>query len=83
MGIIIWIIFGALTGWIASVIMKTNYKQGFVMDVIMGILGSVLGGFLMNLVGESGVTGFNLYSLLVAVFGATVLILIGRQLKKA
>ena len=81
MGIIIWIIFGALTGWIASVIMKTNYKQGFVMDVIMGILGSVLGGFLMNLVGESGVTGFNLYSLLVAVIGSVVVIYFGRMLR--
>jgi uncharacterized membrane protein YeaQ/YmgE (transglycosylase-associated protein family) len=81
MGILLWIIFGALSGWMASVIMKTNSSQGTMMDIIMGIIGSVVGGFLMNLIGQSGVTGFNLYSFAVAVIGAVVVIFVGRKLR--
>ena len=81
MGIILWIIFGAVAGWVASVIMKTNSSQGAIMNIIMGIIGAVVGGFLMGLVGQSGVTGFNLYSLGVAIMGAIVVIYIGRILK--
>ena len=82
MGIILWIIFGALAGWMASVIMKTNYRQGTMMDIIMGILGSIVGGFLMGMVGQPGVDGFNLYSFVVAVIGAVVVIYVGRILRK-
>jgi uncharacterized membrane protein YeaQ/YmgE (transglycosylase-associated protein family) len=82
MGIILWIIFGALAGWIASIVMKTDYNQGTLMDIVMGIIGAVVGGFLMNLIGQSGVTGFNLYSLLVAVFGAIVLVYVARRFHK-
>ena len=81
MGIILWIIFGALAGWVASVVMKTDSSQGTVMDILMGIIGAVVGGFLMGLVGQSGVRGFNLYSLVIAVIGACVVIFIGRKLK--
>jgi len=81
MGILLWIIFGALAGWIASVIMKTNYSQGTVMDIIMGIIGSIVGGFLMGMLGQSGVNGFNLYSLMVAVIGAIVVIYVGRMIR--
>lgn len=81
MGIILWIIFGALAGWMASVIMKTNYSQGTMMDIIMGILGSIVGGFLMGMVGQSGVDGFNLYSFVVAVIGAVVIIYVGRIIR--
>ncbi len=76
MGIILWIIFGAIAGWIASVIVKTD--QGFIGDVIMGVIGAVVGGFIMNFFGQPGVTGFNLYSVVVAVIGAIVVIFIGR-----
>jgi uncharacterized membrane protein YeaQ/YmgE (transglycosylase-associated protein family) len=82
MGIIFWIIFGAIAGWIASVVMKTDSSQGTMTDVIMGVIGAVVGGFLMGLVGQSGVTGFNLYSLTVAVIGAVVVIYVGRMLRK-
>ena len=81
MGIILWIIFGALAGWIASVIMKTNNNQGTMMDIIMGIVGAIVGGFLMGLVGQPGVNGFSLYSLIVAVIGAIVVIYVGRGLR--
>lgn len=81
MGIILWIIFGALAGWIASVIMKTDSSQGSLSDIIMGVIGAVVGGLIMNLLGQSGVTGFNLYSLLVTVIGAIVVIYVGRMVR--
>lgn len=77
-----WIIFGALSGWIASMIMKTNANQGFIMDVVMGIIGAVVGGWLMTQFGQSGVTGFNLYSIIVSVVGACIVIFIGRLLRR-
>ena len=82
MGIILWIIFGALVGWIASIIMKTDAQQGALLNIIVGIVGAVLGGYIMNLLGEAGTTGFNLYSFLVALIGAVVLIAIVRALKR-
>ena len=82
MNLILWIIFGAIAGWIASMIMRTNSGQGLLMDVVMGVLGALLGGFIMDFFGQSGVTGFNLYSLLIAVLGAVVLIYVGRLFQK-
>jgi uncharacterized membrane protein YeaQ/YmgE (transglycosylase-associated protein family) len=82
MGIVLWIIFGGLAGWMASVIMKNDSNQGTVTDIIMGIIGAVVGGFLMGLVGQSGVNGFNLYSFIVAIIGAIVVIYIGRMIKR-
>jgi len=74
MGIILWILFGALAGWIASLIMKTDGQQGTFANIAVGIVGALIGGFLMSLLGQSGVTGFNLYSLLVAVLGSVLLL---------
>lgn len=74
MGIIIWIVFGALVGWIASLIMGTDKKQGALLNIVVGIVGAVVGGWLMSVVGETGVTGFNLYSFAVAIIGAVVFI---------
>lgn len=82
MGIILWIVFGAIAGWIASVIMKTNYSQGTLSDIILGIVGAVVGGFMMGLVGQSGVTGFNVNSMVIAVVGAIVVIYVGRLMRK-
>jgi uncharacterized membrane protein YeaQ/YmgE (transglycosylase-associated protein family) len=79
MGIILWIIFGALVGWIASMVMGSG--SGLLWDIIVGIVGAVLGGWLMSLIGKSGVGGFNLYSFLVALLGACVLIAIVRALR--
>ncbi len=69
-----WIVFGALVGWVASMIMKTDGQQGAVMNIVVGIVGAVLGGWIMSLIGETGVQGFNLYSFLVALLGACLLI---------
>ncbi len=82
MNIIIWIIFGALVGWVASLIMKTDNQQGAVLNILIGIIGSFIGGWLMNFFGESGVTGFNVYSFLVSLMGAVVLIVIVKALKR-
>ena len=82
MVIIFWIIFGGIVGWIASIIMKADSRQGTVKDIVMGIIGSIVGGFLMGLVGQSGVTGFNIYSFIVAIIGAIVVIYFGRMIEK-
>ena len=74
MGIIAWIIFGALAGWLASLIMGTNADQGAFANIVVGIVGAVLGGFLSRLIGGSGVTGFNLGSLVVAIVGSVLLL---------
>ncbi len=79
MGIILWIVFGAIVGWVASIIMGTN--EGLVLDIVLGIVGAVLGGWLMSFLGQSGVTGFNLYSMLVALLGAVVLIAIVKAVR--
>ena len=54
MNIIVWIIFGALAGWIASLIAGTDARQGAVANVVVGIVGAFAGGFLMQLIGKSG-----------------------------
>ena len=82
MGIIIWIIFGGLVGWVASLIMKSDAEQGIILNIIVGVVGAVIGGWLMSLLGESGVGGFNLYSFLVALVGACVLIAIVRAVRR-
>jgi uncharacterized membrane protein YeaQ/YmgE (transglycosylase-associated protein family) len=81
MGIILWILFGALVGWIASMIMGTDAQQGAFLNIVVGIVGAVLGGWIMSLLGETGVTGFNIYSLAVAIVGAVVFIAIVRALR--
>lgn len=82
MNLILWIILGGLAGWLASLIMGTNRQQGCLMDIVVGIVGAFLGGFIFNLLGGRGVTGFNLWSLVVAVIGAVVLLAIVRALRR-
>lgn len=79
MSILIWIIFGALVGWVASMVMRSG--GSLIWDIVIGIIGAVLGGWIMSLIGESGVTGFNMYSFLVSLLGAVVLIAITRALR--
>jgi len=74
MGIILWIILGALAGWIASKIMGTDKRQGLLADIVIGIIGANIGGFAASLLGMGGINGFNLYSLLIAVAGACLFI---------
>jgi len=74
MGILLWIFFGAIVGWVGSLIMGTDGQQGIILNIVVGIIGAVLGGYIMNFLGEGGVTGFNLYSFMVALVGAVVLL---------
>lgn len=81
MEILLWLLLGLIAGWLASVIMRTDSQQGALTDIILGIIGAFVGGFLMNFFGQTGVTGFNVYSILVATLGAVVLIWVGRMLR--
>ncbi len=83
MGIILWIIFGGIVGWVASLLMKTDPEQGIFLNVVVGIVGAVIGGWLMSIAGSTGVTGFNLYSFAVALIGAVILIAIVKALRHA
>lgn len=74
--LIFWIVLGALAGWIASMIMKRDSQMGAGANIVVGIVGALLGGFIMNSLGGEGVTGFNIYSILVAIGGAIVLLFI-------
>ena len=82
MGILLWIIFGALVGWVASMIMKTNAAQGTFTDIAVGIAGAVIGGWIMSTLGGTGIGGFNLYSFGVAVLGSCILIAVVRAVRR-
>lgn len=75
---ILWLLFGALVGWLASIVMRTDAQQGALMNIVVGIVGAFLGGFLFSLLSgnQVGVTNniFDLGSLLVAFIGAVVLL---------
>jgi uncharacterized membrane protein YeaQ/YmgE (transglycosylase-associated protein family) len=75
MSIIGWIVLGLVAGFIASKIVNRE-GEGFLLDIVLGIIGAVVGGWLFAFLGASGVTGFNLYSMIVAVVGAIVVLLI-------
>jgi uncharacterized membrane protein YeaQ/YmgE (transglycosylase-associated protein family) len=74
MGWLAWLVVGAVAGWLASMVMKTNGQQGLLMDIVVGIVGAFIGGFLFNQFGAAGVTGFNIWSVIVAFVGAVVLL---------
>lgn len=80
MGWLAWIVIGAIAGWLASKVMKTSRQQGLLMDIVVGILGAFIGGFLFSQFGATGITGFNFWSLFVAFAGAVVLLAVIRFL---
>ena len=75
MGIVSWIILGLIAGFIGSKIVDSQ-GQGLWLNIALGIVGALVGGFLFNLFGASGVSGVNLYSMIVAIVGAIVVLLI-------
>jgi uncharacterized membrane protein YeaQ/YmgE (transglycosylase-associated protein family) len=82
--IIVWIIVGAVAGWLASIVMKTNASQGLLADIIVGIVGGLIGGFVLNALGIGGaVTGLNIGSVLVAFIGAIILLALLRLVRRA
>ncbi len=73
MGIIAWVVLGLIAGFIASKIVN-HTGSGIIMDIVLGVVGALVGGFVFSLFGATGVTGFNIYSMLVAVVGAVVVL---------
>ena len=82
MNIILWIVFGGLVGWIASMIMKTDREMGIGANVIVGIFGALIGGWVVTLFGGPSVTGFNITSFIVAILGAVILLFIVRGFRR-
>ncbi len=75
MSIIAWIIVGGIAGWLASMVMQTNSRQGCLMDIIIGVIGAFIGGFVMSQLGvDRDVNGINIGSILVAFVGAVILL---------
>lgn len=73
MGLIGWIILGAAAGWIASLINKTNQQQGWIGNIVLGIVGALVGGFLWNLIFDrDNIIDFSIGSLIIAVIGALI-----------
>jgi uncharacterized membrane protein YeaQ/YmgE (transglycosylase-associated protein family) len=81
MSIIAWIVLGLIAGFIASKLVN-NAGEGMLMDIILGIVGSVVGGWLFHAFGMPGVTGLNIYSLVVAVVGAAVFLILYHALTR-
>lgn len=75
MSIISWLILGLIAGFIGSKIVN-HQGQGMLLDIALGIVGALVGGFLFDLIGATGVTGLNIYSMLVAIAGSVVVLLI-------
>jgi len=73
MSIIAWILLGLIAGFLASKLVN-NTGEGVVLDIVLGIVGAFVGGVLFNLIGDYGVTGFNLWSVFVSVIGAVLVL---------
>jgi uncharacterized membrane protein YeaQ/YmgE (transglycosylase-associated protein family) len=73
MSVLAWIILGLIAGFIASKIVNSS-GQGLLIDIVLGIVGAVVGGYLFSAIGATGITGFNLYSIFVAIVGACVVL---------
>jgi uncharacterized membrane protein YeaQ/YmgE (transglycosylase-associated protein family) len=72
---------GLLAGWIASLLVNKQ-GEGMLMDIVLGVVGAVVGGFIAHFAGYSGITGFNLYSILIAIGGAVVVLLVYHALAR-
>lgn len=81
MSFLAWIVLGLIAGFIGSKIVNKK-GEGIILDIILGIVGAIVGGWLFNRFGASGVTGVNLYSLLVAIVGAVVVLFVYHALRR-
>jgi uncharacterized membrane protein YeaQ/YmgE (transglycosylase-associated protein family) len=82
MSLIAWIVLGLIAGFVASKLVNRT-GEGIVLDIVLGVVGAVLGGWLFNRFGAPGVTGLNIWSLVVAIVGAVVLLLIVHAIRRA
>lgn len=76
MGIIAWVVLGGVAGWIASKFTGNDSEMGVGANVLVGIVGAFIGGFIMQFIGGTGITGFNIWSAVVAVIGSVILLMI-------
>ncbi len=83
MSILAWVVLGGVAGWIGSILMGTDASQGIILNIVIGIIGAVIGGMVFNSLGSSGVSGLNLYSLGVAVIGSVIAIWLVQLLRRA
>lgn len=81
MSFIAWIVLGLVAGFIASKIVNKS-RGGFFLDIVLGVIGAVVGGYLFQTFGMAGVTGVNLYSILVAAVGAVVVLAIYHAIRR-
>ena len=79
MSVVAWILLGLVAGFIASKIVNHS-GEGVVLDIVLGVVGAVVGGFAFNLFGAAGVTGLNVWSLFVAVMGAILVLVVKHAL---
>ncbi|HTK39378.1 MAG TPA: GlsB/YeaQ/YmgE family stress response membrane protein [Patescibacteria group bacterium] len=83
LSIIIWLVVGAFAGWVASIIMKTDEQMGAVANIVVGIIGAFLGGWIVSLFGNAPAAGgLNLPSILTAILGAVVLLAILKAIRR-
>jgi len=78
---IAWIVIGGLAGWIASILTHNNARMGILSNIIVGVIGAFVGSFLLNLIGIKGMSGFNVYTFLVATGGAVVLLFLFNMIR--
>ena len=84
MSIIIWVIVGALAGWIASMIMKTDAQMGAIANIVVGIIGAFIGGWVVGLFGAAPVPGqLQISSILTAILGAVILLFLIRLVRRS
>jgi len=81
MSIVAWIVLGLIAGFIASKIVNRE-GSGIILDIVLGVVGALVGGWLFEFVGKAGVTGFNLYSMLVAIVGAIVVLVVYHAIRR-
>ena len=73
MSVIAWLVLGAIAGWLGSMLVNRS-GEGLVLDIVLGIVGAVVGGWIFTAVGATGITGFNLWSVFVAVIGSAIVL---------
>jgi uncharacterized membrane protein YeaQ/YmgE (transglycosylase-associated protein family) len=81
MGILAWIVLGLISGFVASKIVNKS-GEGILLDIVLGIVGAVVGGWLFSMFGHTGVNGLNLYSFLVAIIGAVIVLVVYHAIRR-
>jgi uncharacterized membrane protein YeaQ/YmgE (transglycosylase-associated protein family) len=82
MSILAWIVLGLIAGFVGSKLVNRS-GEGLILDIVLGIVGAVVGGWLAGFLGLAGVTGLNLYSILIAIGGAVVVLLVFHAIRRA